>query len=487
MNTLLIVEDEKMIRQGIKSIAERSPVLIDNIIECKNGQEALEIIKTQIVDVMITDIRMPKMDGITLVKEMQQCSHIPLTIVVSGYEDFSYAVELLRNGVKEYILKPIERAQIISILMKLDKEVQDSKAKQYNIINMEYQQLRYLMINKDISSNETAVIRKEFEKLFFKDNYVVCCTNYDNEFFPEREGLIYLRNVNKQGVFILEECKADELIRTELSNYYMGLSTSQNGLQALKEAYEQALSARKKAFATGEHLATYGEDNYMYEAIDEQKINQIVQILGTSKISEAIKEFDHIYYKLNTQKISPDSFYECIIAFLNKAVSTYKHAIKIDENEVHLLQEMYAYNTASEFYTGLREWIERLNTKLLKEFDDYRNKQKIQQAVLYIRENYNKDLNMAVVSNYISMNYSLFSYVFKLYTGYNFVNYLKDIRITKAKKLLETTDMLVLEIAQEVGYENDKNFMKIFKNICGVSPSEYRKNALLKEKSLELK
>ena len=89
MNTLLIVEDEKMIRQGIKAMALRSQVPIDMIMECKNGIEALEILQNQEVDVVITDIRMPKMDGITLVREMQKCDHVPMIIVISGYDDFS--------------------------------------------------------------------------------------------------------------------------------------------------------------------------------------------------------------------------------------------------------------------------------------------------------------------------------------------------------------------------------------------------------------
>ena len=83
---------------------------------------------------------------------------------------------------------------------------------------------------------------------------------------------------------------------------------------------------------------------------------------------------------------------------------------------------------------------------------------------------------MAVVSNYISMNYSLFSYSFKQYTGSNFVNYLKEIRMREAKKLLTETDMKIIEISQAVGYDNEKHFMKIFKATCGVSPTEYRHN-----------
>ena len=106
MKRLLIVEDEKMIRQGLRVMAQRSPVEISEILDCKNGEEALEILRGTEVDVMFTDVRMPNMDGITLVQRLQTLPHPPLTVIISGYDDFSYAVEALRCGAKEYLLKP---------------------------------------------------------------------------------------------------------------------------------------------------------------------------------------------------------------------------------------------------------------------------------------------------------------------------------------------------------------------------------------------
>ena len=82
MKTVLIVEDEKMIRQGIKTMIMRSGVPIETIMECNNGETALEILKEQEIDVMFTDIRMPKMDGIELVQKMQSLEHIPLTVAM---------------------------------------------------------------------------------------------------------------------------------------------------------------------------------------------------------------------------------------------------------------------------------------------------------------------------------------------------------------------------------------------------------------------
>ena len=128
MKTVLIVEDEKLIRQGIRTMVQRSGVPIEVIMECNNGEAALEILKDQKVDVMFTDIRMPKMDGLELVREVQKLSHKPQIVAVSGYDDFAYAVELLRHGVREYILKPVEREKITAILKTLEEEYEQKKA-----------------------------------------------------------------------------------------------------------------------------------------------------------------------------------------------------------------------------------------------------------------------------------------------------------------------------------------------------------------------
>ena len=99
----------------------------------------------------------------------------------------------------------------------------------------------------------------------------------------------------------------------------------------------------------------------------------------------------------------------------------------------------------------------------------------------FVEENFRKDVNMAMVSNHVSMNYSLFSIAFKEYTGLNFVSYLKKLRIEEAKRLLETTEEKVQDIGRMAGFENDKNFLKCFKAACGVSPSEYRKNTAMRK------
>ncbi len=126
MNNILIVDDEKFVRLGFKTIIERSGLCKGNIIDVRNGQEAVAALKENMFDLVITDIKMPMMDGIsfldTLTKEKLSDAFI---VVVSGYDDFSYAVETMSRGACEYLLKPIDRVAFVEMLEKIDRLIEE--------------------------------------------------------------------------------------------------------------------------------------------------------------------------------------------------------------------------------------------------------------------------------------------------------------------------------------------------------------------------
>ncbi len=140
------------------------------------------------------------------------------------------------------------------------------------------------------------------------------------------------------------------------------------------------------------------------------------------------------------------------------------------------LEMPLVYATISDYEDEVITFLIELSKCLLKAEDEEPTQKKMAVAVAYIKEHYCEDMNMATVSNYISMNYTLFSYAFKQYTGQNFVSFLKEIRLKAARELLKDTDDKIIEIAHKVGYENEKHFLKTFKSEFGVSPGEYRKN-----------
>ncbi len=484
MHTLLIVEDEKMIRQGIKAMVQRSGVPVDVILECSNGEMALDILKNQSVDVMFTDIRMPKMDGIELVKAMQELPKKPLTVAISGFDEFSYAVEMLRAGVREYILKPVDRDKVTQILEKLDAEIRKKQVRSENNRTIGCQQLKHLMQGDNITDTERTAILREYGNNFYKEGYVVCCLNNREGEMVVEDDHVYINNLGDNEAYIVKTELLDKFKVQEWRRRYVGISSYKKGLENLREGYEEALRARKEAFWAEKPCMGYEEIlDKECEHTGEQEVISLenyVQMLGTDKREQALKQMRNVFWNAR-RKDGHGSLETELVRFLDELLQTYEAVLHTESLEVDNFKHLYRYPCIGEYESEFMGWLEQFAANLNHQFEDYKNKQKIQQAVLYIRENYDKDLNMAVVSNHISMNYSLFSYAFKQYTGTNFVNFLKDIRMEKAKELLEKTDLRIVEVSQRIGYENEKHFMKIFKVTCGVSPTEYRKNMQYKK------
>ena len=483
MKTLLIVEDEKLIRQGICTMVRRSGVPIELILECSNGEDALNILNSRKIDVMFTDIRMQKMDGVELVKHAFKLPDPPLMVAISGYDDFTYAVEMLRNGVREYLLKPVEREKITAVLKKLDDEINAKAHELKQEKEISIVQLKKLL-SDDITKEERELIIKRYENLFPEGDYVVFC--YPENAIDDETEELKIRKLPYGDISVVASEKAGSFLKNELSETVAGVSLSHNGLKELDIAYREAAEARQFSFLLGQNFDAGTErvktvpsalKEKARDLLSEESRTKRIQILGTDKTEEVILRWRNLTKTAATLQLSYDELSEELTASLMGIPLVYRENLTPEdldtiENLTHPLLEP----DVETYESKLTDWILDLNSRLLSRPDDNGIKSKIEKAEQYIRENYQSDLNMAVVSNYVSMNYSLFSYSFKQYTGSNFVNYLKDIRVKEAMKLLKETDMKIIEISKVVGYDNDKHFMKTFKAICGVSPGEYRKN-----------
>ena len=469
MKTVLIVEDEKLIRQGLRKMIQRSGVPVEVIMECNNGETALEILKEQSIDVMFTDIRMPKMDGIELVERMQEC-----------YDDFNYAVAMMHNGVLEYLLKPIEREKICDILARLNQEIEEGREQEKTRQKLGQQQIRHLMLLAEMPEEELTMLETQYDQHFILDlsgkPYVVCCRNRKKEEESCPKDCLFLGDVEGNDLFLIEaEALSDRPGEYPFLQEYTGISRPHQGIRELREAYLEAREMRRCAFCTNRSQMRYGQE--MPLVADEMKL-QRVQLLGTDRTEELQHVWTQFFYEVKHGRIGVRDFEECMTDFLTETLKTYRNVLEEKENcgEINEITDPFGEDAIDRYEQKVLAFVTGLQARILSQFDTNGNQQKMKQAVAYIEEHYASDLNMAVVSNYLSMNYSLFSYSFKQYTGSNFVNYLRDIRMKEAKRLLAGTDMRIAEISQAVGYENEKHFMKLFKGCCGVSPSEYRRN-----------
>ena len=297
-----------------------------------------------------------------------------------------------------------------------------------------------------------------------------------------------MKNMNGNDIFIVPAENISLLLKNELQDGYIGISAAHCGLESIRQAYAESVMMRKKAFVRNKVEAQYGvfqekiPEGLITEAAkltEEAARIQRVQLIGTDHTDDLEKSFHQFFYEVKNGRIDEAVFESCMKDFFTEVEKTYQNALETEGELLSECKEIWSENCIDSYEDKVMEFVMQLHEKINSSYDQNKNVQKIKMAVDYIEENYAKDLNMAVVSNYISMNYSLFSYSFKQYTGSNFVNYLKEIRMREAKKLLTETDMKIIEISQAVGYDNEKHFMKIFKATCGVSPTEYRHNAYL--------
>ncbi len=486
MKKLLIVEDEKMIRQGIRTMVQRSGVPIEEILECSNGNDALKILGEQKIDVMFTDIRMQKMDGIELCRRVNEMDHKPLIVAISGYDDFTYAVEMLRNGVREYMLKPVEREKIAEILKKLDSEIEERSTEQSKEIELGIRQIRALVENKTITDAERKLIINKYEPYFYTGEYRICIFSPDDEY--DAGDAFMIDDTSAGALAVLKDENVDAFLNNEMSGKDYGLGGRHKGLSELNEAFFEASLMRQLAFIRAK-ACVYGEDEPVkvneelrkraLEYLSSSERTKRVQVLGTDKTDDVIQRWKAFFTTLEREMLNVWEFSAELSEDIDRILEVYAENItEADRKTAEKCREMHLFENLSDYRDYFTDWLLDLNKRLGDRPDDINIRQKIIQARQYIDEHYDSDLNMAVVSNHVSMNYSLFSYSFKQYTGMNFVNYLKEIRIAKAKELLETTDLRVNEISRQVGYDNEKNFMKIFKAYCGVTPGEYRKNMM---------
>ena len=483
MKRVLIVEDEKMIRQGIKTMVLRSGVPVEEVLECSNGLMALDILKEQQVDVMFTDIRTPKMDGIQLVGEIKKLKYNLEIVAISGYDDFNYAVEMLRNGVREYILKPVERQKIAEILSKIETELSAKNAKSLTERQIGLAQIKHLLTDS-VTVEELELLAEKYESMFFPEGYHIIATGKGVK-LNMSQGLMAVTDVKHCNLYVVTPQVLKELEEEMLSDVYCGISNMFTGIRQLKAAYEEAFDARKRGYYQMKTCARFDDrispvpDKLIEQEKDKMELNAWsarLNLVGTDSNEKLVSFWNGLFQALKLRHIDIPSYEESMADYFDEFKKQYGNVLtQVDLERMYLLENMYAYANVDDYQNSLMEFILEIQSRINDTSQDSKNLQKIKKAVAYIEENYDKDLNMAVVSNEISMNYSLFSFAFKQYTGTNFVTYLRDIRMEKAKQLLTETDFKVIDISQQVGYDNEKHFMKVFKSVCGVSPTEYRK------------
>ncbi|OJF76690.1 MAG: hypothetical protein BKP49_05885 [Treponema sp. CETP13] len=494
--------------------------------EAENGLEALEIIQEQNPDVIITDIKMPYMDGLTLVKEIRKIYPEKTVIILSGYDEFTYAQNAIELGISYYVLKPVNKEDIIELLKKikvnLDKKIQEAtdrqKLKQLydNMIPDMQEQLMNeiyagkfkeiiakaveynLPIDKDIYITSIVEIEDHTDKLdtlavrnivdnYFKEDKTAITSCFKDQatitFFykvkmdKEQEEPLFIKNTLKK----IEDLYQSIYFYTKI-NCNIGVSKPIYNFADLNIASKQAINALNyKTYYPEQNVLYIGDfEDDTFISLTTKNVDEAVQnlitIVTTGNSNTIDAAVDSLFSK--ERSLHPLELKSYFFKILTTII-TISSELKIAENENTILENFASAseaNTIQKIRIYLKDTLHKLNLEL-------KNKRKqsgiafIEQAQNLIEANYKSPrFGLDTICDKLHLSNAYFSSTFKKETGTAFVKALTETRIKHAKKLLANKDLKTYEIANLVGFTDSNYFSFCFKKITGISPKMYRKS-----------
>jgi two-component system response regulator YesN len=471
MPGILIVDDEKNIRAGIHKILSESLDLDIQFYEAKNGLEALEIIREKNPDLLITDIRMPKMDGIELMQKVSFLETRPELIVLSGYDEFSYAKEAIKRGVISYILKPVDRNELISVV---SGAVSRIERKRRDAVELAIQRV---MSEGRMTPESTSA------GLFKAPCYFILFsgkTNSEmlNALIKETSGYI-LEKKNDSICLLVDESFKKKLEESRAGqSFCAGMSARCSSLANLRVAWRQSsLALFSRFFEPDKKLYLYREPEKPFDrsALDSlsQKVSALVYSGDSGAVTGSLNDlfvFDNLTPEEKPRYLF--SLHDFVISGIIRKYWEYSDTDMYLSLKGLMLENIHQFKTLEEYKHAVFDYVVYLNLVLLKQHTE---SPFIADALEYIKVHFAEDINMTVVANTVSVNYTYFSEKFKEHTGLNFNGYIKNLRIEEAKRLLGKGCYKVYEVATLSGFGDVKYFMKTFKESTGFSPGEFMK------------
>lgn len=390
----LIADDEWHIREGIRDSVEWHNYNIEVVDEAEDGEIALELAIQHEIDILLVDLNMPIMNGITVVKNVKEKLPNCRVIIITGFDEFSYAREALRLGVDDYLLKPIIPETLNNVIQKIVDEIRAKSDE--SIMNK--------IISKYAHEN-----RDDLKEQF--------CFDWVNGRHTDEEVKEFLQ------YFHLPQANPKQLLNIKSQEFH------------LEQSFIE--SKDKKLFISA-------IKNIISEILEEFQFIMFTEITG-------------IIYLISWDIIDEEYISLCennIHKFLNLSSKVYSIELQNDRNSI--ITEFSNLKNRNNEETGITPIVQR--------------------AEKYIKEYYsNQDFTLEYLANYLQVSPVYLSRIFKQELGTTFVSYLTKLRMKKAIKLLNGTNLKINEIAEQVGYDSQHYFSTAFKKAIGVSPIQYRK------------
>lgn len=506
MYKLILADDEKPILDGLCSFPweDNGFTVID---AAKNGQDVISSMEKQQPDVIIADIKMPVLSGIEMTKLIRKENKEVEIILLTGYRDFEYAKAAVDCHVYRYLLKPLSISDLQSTLNELrnyldEKKQQKTKLEsisrfQKNMLNIGLESLFYKIIDGELTlqsevEDYAAALGKNANQIYYIVLYF-CSSNKQNirdmilsnssaidelidiSFNNETYWIAVFSNKGLETEMTLKEWKNKYSISDSMLLFSSRLSDNPLQIPDLCKAISQSrndyfFSNSSIFFSLPAKSNLANKENRLHSL--EHNLLHAIENCDVSRASEYLK----LYMNTVIQQIFPDHAAKIkhqivfLITSLAGKSSLSQDMALLTTSEI--LNKLLKSNSVNMLYRNAFDILLRLIN--IYKSNDVCHSDPCSSIIDYIKANYSRKLTLDALSQKIDVTPSYFSTYFKKYTGKNFSEYIKDIRISKAKEFLMNTNMKIYEIAVEVGYDNYKYFISIFKKNTGETPLSFR-------------
>lgn len=524
--TLLIADDEQAIRSGIANAIDWENNNIQVIGLAKDGNEAFEMIKEHHPDLVITDIKMPGWSGLDMIEQVRRQKIDVRFIILSGYEDFTFAQQAIRNGVNSYLLKPVKAETLLAEVKRIQADIDaerrsgEQNAAIHTVAHAAEPVVRqhfYSMlaqgeyhsvseINKGAEAFSAPVIQcpsiaatfrftlpsESDSNQFSKDDRYLFRTALRNVAEELAEGKYHLEcfldEKNEVGI-LLSPIKGAAAFLAECIETMKTISSTLIITAGLGTEAHQLLDIPASC-RTAEEMSEYHLYQSTIRVFEAEKIAAQENVLAprppaTQKMSEAVaanneelicEELKNFFDLIMYIPMPPPRYVRGMCTYLLNDVS--KRAALLLQCEAE--HSFRSFTREIDYIESLEELKESMQERLFAIADTLQSEKKafvpesIELAKNYIQKNVLSRLRVEDVAAYVHLSESYFAALFKKCVGITAGEYIFQCKIEKAKELLREKNMSILEIAEALEYSDYRSFSRAFKRFAGYSPTEYQ-------------
>lgn len=506
MYRILVVDDEKDERKVIRFLLKKFGFELE-IVEAANGKEAFEALVRNPFDILLTDVKMPFVDGMELAMQVRKRYADMEIIFFSGYDDFSFVKKALTLRADNYILKPVKpeefKQTMTEVMENIRKHKEEQEKREVNQLFIK-KHILYRLLNQtpiDVLQNEYPYLSFDFLNDYNRMILVHSDTTFLDRLFEEENECFYelirkatldskydVINLNPFQIALLFKDNSRRLITYQQAamqiqqkiqetygiNCVLSVSDHMNSPVQLAQTYSELESYLNDRFFYSDVFIypidtplkdskEYKEDEYLLEKI-EKSLQQADTVELEKKITIIIQKYDK---RTKTSQGYLRFLFARLLQLFFQAMPEYSK-----DSMNRYIELMYSYK----HFSDIKQTLLEVQRKVIKRLEEEKNSPKHVIGVVkqYIIENIEKDLGLDMLAEEVYLTPGYLSDKFKQETGSGINKYIKQVRMNKAEELLSNTNMKVNNISKTIGYKNDSYFIRIFREHFGVSPKKYR-------------